>query len=443
MIKPIALTAILCLLCCRQALPQSIGLNNDNSPPHASALLDVASTTKGFLPPRMTLAQRNAIKDPATGLLVYQTNNNPGFYVFKDAWVQLSDQWQSNGFNSYNRYSGNVGIGTSTPPYKLTIRTGLKQYGFVHTDGDGIVGSWIGDFQGSGYGGWLGTLSNHPLHFYTAGGAAQLTLQSNGNVGIGTASPSFKLDVAGRIRLRSETKSGAAAGLWFNDRTNTNAIAFVGVPQQDNAIGLYGSVAGWGIIMNTISGNVGIAKNPGSANFSDASLQVRGRKINGTEMATLTLESPSGVYNWSFLIPDYIQKGHSLELYRNNLYMGMFASGDGSYHGVSDIRLKENLQPYPEVLSNVMLLKPYRYHFKNNPDTSASIGFIAQQVASVFPELVKAGCYRNNDSLLSLNYQALSVIALKAIQEQQVMIDELKATIVKIKQEMELLKQRL
>jgi hypothetical protein len=44
--------------------------------PNASALLDVSSTTKGFLPPRMTNAQMVAIATPAAGLVVYDTTNN-------------------------------------------------------------------------------------------------------------------------------------------------------------------------------------------------------------------------------------------------------------------------------------------------------------------------------------------------------------------------------
>ena len=44
--------------------------------PAASALMELASTTRGFLPPRMTEAQRDAIATPATGLVVYNTNTN-------------------------------------------------------------------------------------------------------------------------------------------------------------------------------------------------------------------------------------------------------------------------------------------------------------------------------------------------------------------------------
>lgn len=48
--------------------------------PAASAILDVQSTNQGMLVPRMTLAQRNSIASPANGLLIYQTDNTPGFY---------------------------------------------------------------------------------------------------------------------------------------------------------------------------------------------------------------------------------------------------------------------------------------------------------------------------------------------------------------------------
>ena len=60
------------------------------STPDASAVLDVRSTTKGFLFPRMTEAQRLAIGTPATGLMVYQTNAREGVYIYKSfGWVQV------------------------------------------------------------------------------------------------------------------------------------------------------------------------------------------------------------------------------------------------------------------------------------------------------------------------------------------------------------------
>jgi hypothetical protein len=77
-----------------------------------------------------------------------------------------------------------------------------------------------------------------------------------GNVGIGVSDPTEKLDVGSRMRLRSGSAT-LTAGIWLNNPTNTAAIAFIGIP-QNNAVGFYGNVSGWGLIMNTTTGNVGI-----------------------------------------------------------------------------------------------------------------------------------------------------------------------------------------
>ncbi len=68
-----------------------VGINSDNSAPDSSAMLDVSSTTKGFLPPRMTQTQRVAISSPATGLLIYQTDGIQGYYNYNGTnWVSLT-----------------------------------------------------------------------------------------------------------------------------------------------------------------------------------------------------------------------------------------------------------------------------------------------------------------------------------------------------------------
>lgn len=58
--------------------------------PAASAKLEISSTNKGFLPPRMTESQKNAISSPATGLLVFQTDGSSGYYYYDGGkWSQL------------------------------------------------------------------------------------------------------------------------------------------------------------------------------------------------------------------------------------------------------------------------------------------------------------------------------------------------------------------
>jgi hypothetical protein len=58
--------------------------------PNASSLLDITSTTKGILIPRMTKAQRDLIPAPAVGLMIFQTNSTPGFYYYDcSGWVAV------------------------------------------------------------------------------------------------------------------------------------------------------------------------------------------------------------------------------------------------------------------------------------------------------------------------------------------------------------------
>ncbi len=72
-----------------EAFSQSLGINTSGASADPSSILDLSSTSKGLLIPRMTLAQRNAISAPATGLLIYQTDNTPGFYHYNGtAWFQ-------------------------------------------------------------------------------------------------------------------------------------------------------------------------------------------------------------------------------------------------------------------------------------------------------------------------------------------------------------------
>lgn len=70
---------------------QSLAINSDGSPANSTALLDLKSTNKGLLPPRMTQVQRNAISSPATGLIVQCNDCTPiGPYVYNgSSWSPM------------------------------------------------------------------------------------------------------------------------------------------------------------------------------------------------------------------------------------------------------------------------------------------------------------------------------------------------------------------
>lgn len=92
--------------------------------PTPSAALHINSNTGGLLIPSMTIAQRNSIASPAEGLMIYQTDNTPGFYYYSSgSWESLSSdsKWVRNVNDIYNSNTGKVGVGTTTPTAKLHV----------------------------------------------------------------------------------------------------------------------------------------------------------------------------------------------------------------------------------------------------------------------------------------------------------------------------------
>ncbi len=68
-----------------------VGINTDGTDPHASAMLDIKSTNKGILIPRMTTTQRTNINSPAIGLLVFDTTTESFWFSNATSWIELKD----------------------------------------------------------------------------------------------------------------------------------------------------------------------------------------------------------------------------------------------------------------------------------------------------------------------------------------------------------------
>jgi hypothetical protein len=85
----VSLCIISFVICSQICKSQGIGIGTVT--PDSSAAVDVTSTAKGFLPPRMTFVQRIGISKPAKGLVVYQIDSTTGLYLYKDtAWWKLA-----------------------------------------------------------------------------------------------------------------------------------------------------------------------------------------------------------------------------------------------------------------------------------------------------------------------------------------------------------------
>jgi hypothetical protein len=107
---------------------QSVAINTSSSSPDESALLDVQSTTKGVLFPRMLEAERTAIVSPATGLLVYQTDGVNGYYynsgtTIAPVWIRLSNDKATVAF------SANATIGQAfNPTAYVKVQFNTEEY---------------------------------------------------------------------------------------------------------------------------------------------------------------------------------------------------------------------------------------------------------------------------------------------------------------------------
>lgn len=143
------LAGIAVVLAAGAAQAQGVGINTTGAPADTSAILDVSSTAKGLLPPRMTALQRAAIVLPATGLLVYQTDGAAGLYYNTGApeapdWRQVGEaaagggaQWTANG-SKIHYSAGNVGVQRPDPVARLDVLGG--NWDVVNGEGDFRIG---------------------------------------------------------------------------------------------------------------------------------------------------------------------------------------------------------------------------------------------------------------------------------------------------------------
>jgi predicted metallopeptidase len=137
----------------------------------------------------------------------------------------------------------------------------------------------------------------------------------------------------------------------------------------------------------------------------------------------------------------------TLNLYHNTSYVGSF-SNSGSYSSISDRRLKTDIYSIPSILENVLKLEPVRYKMTvNNPFNQESIGFIAQDVKAIFPELVHVATDSASGptgirDINTLDYSGFGVIAIKAIQEQQHLIMKLQTELQQLSERLNTLEKK-
>lgn len=339
--------------------------------------------------------------------------------------------------------SGNVGIGTTSP--------GTRLQAVAAYDGDGIsvVGSASGPKDAAfvltddiGNGGTLGlasannafmsglvsgdmvlTARSGKLHFGTGPAIGFPTMTVSGNkVGIGTTSPTFLLDVAGRMRLQNEA-GGNTAGLWLNNTSNSGYTGFMGVV-NDNHMGWYGA-PGWSLVMNTDNGYVGIGDAAPANKFVVTD--------NTRQTATAQIKNLFQSSGWNDGL--YITAGNNAGSSSSAWYIGFYRP-DGnscgsisqssatsvSYNTASDKRLKENIRETHFGLADINKIQVKDYNFIGSK--TEQTGFLAQQLYEVFPEAVSKGGDDPKARPWMVDYGRITPLLVKAVQELSKKTDE-------------------
>lgn len=197
---------------------QTIGIGTTN--PNSSALLDISSTTKGLLIPRMTTTQRNAIGAPAPGLLVFDNTLREIYHYDGNGWRQMinsvNNLWKSSSLRNwvYNN-TDSVGVGTTAPAERLHVWNGSiyvqdnrsNEDPHVVFDVPAVNGN-EGGLQFKRLGDTLASISyveNTSFANYIRigvgnnGTRSDFTVNSNGEIGVGTLNP------AGQFQLSAYT----------------------------------------------------------------------------------------------------------------------------------------------------------------------------------------------------------------------------------------------
>jgi hypothetical protein len=270
---------------------------------------------------------------------------------------------------------------------------------------------------------------------FSEGGTESMRIDSAGNVGIGTASPSRKLHVKSTDGVQTVLETtGASAGL----QAFTNAGSFT--------VGAFDFTSS-AMIFYTGSGTSGAAERmriDSSGNLlvgtttSDARIRVSGGGTVGRFVAD------GGSYTGNVISADTsgtaAGTGFNLILLQAGGANQFRVRGDGTIFAVtttvqniSDRRIKENIVDAQDGLNVVTNLRPVRFDFKENfgNNRKNQLGFIAQEIEQVFPEAVDIWGESDDPAnpYKSVGSGALIPVLVKAIQEQQALITALTARI--------------
>ena len=351
---------------------------------------------------------------------------------------------------------GNVGIGTTSPATKLEVNGGTDAIVTI----TGTTTAARLDIKTDSYHRFLQTIeSDGRFRLYNQTTATeQLTVTNAGNVGIGTASPDDMLEVYGSSpNIRVTNTAETDAGIVFNDaQAGTGQMAAIKFNSSDEKLKFFvNDETSQRMVIDT-AGNVGI----GPTISPSYLLDVRDGTTSGAIArfsainAHVVIESSTAGNAVLHLKPNAtgskfgqfkVTAGNGYGFSWSNdaagtgetTYMDLDTSSTGggdltvkgdviAYGSPSDKKYKENIKPIESALGKAMQLQGVTFDWKDSDsilDIKEDIGFIAQDVQEVLPELVRDSGKGN----LSLRYQGITPILLEAIKELKAEIDLLKS----------------
>ena len=435
-----------------------IGLNTQaqmgigTATPDAAAQLDVSSTSKGFLAPRMTKTERDAITTvtaASKGLLIYQTDNTPGFYYYDGtSWTSLASSGSTSGvdlttaqsigglktFTSNNGLlaTGTNGAGTAS---SLGAGTRMMWYPLKSAFRAGYVnGIQWDDVNIGNYSVAMGADTKASGNYSTALGTNSIASgESSSAMGEGAIASGISSTAMGRLTTANGYYSTAMGFL-----TNASGTATTTMGESSKAIGYASTAMGYSTTASGISSTaMGRHTTASGETSTSMGLGTTSESFAETVMGTYNTDYTPTSTN-SYTSSDrlfVIGNGTSTSALSNALVM--LKNGNTTFSGTvtatvvaptSDIRLKRNIVPLKKGIEALMQLNPVSYEKKNklssNDYSIKENGFIAQELQKVMPSLVVEGT--DKDKLLSVNYTAIIPVLTKAIQEQQKSIEEQK-----------------